>query len=263
MMKQQDPLERELLQMFADKNKKFIYCADAGLGSYHIRTFNSMGGRAFVVTQSVKKLSDTLQEAVFNVHTMDLEAFKKGSHDVTRFIRKKGASKDPCEIDTDKIEKEEKYDGFYAVATNLDDNARDILAVNEQRYKIEDCFRLLKTDFKSRPYFHRKRERIIAHFMICYTALLLYRLLEVTLRKADKSLTARNIIETLQNMQVTNLEEICYASAYTGSRALTALEAVFALKLDRKYYLPGEINKKCKKIYQRFPYNTLKFAIEA
>ena len=60
------PLEKELIQMFGEKKRKFIYCADAGLGSYHIRNFNSMGGRAFVVTQSVKKLSDKLKEAVFN-----------------------------------------------------------------------------------------------------------------------------------------------------------------------------------------------------
>ena len=60
------PLEKELVQMFGEKKNKFIYCADAGLSSYHIRNFNSMGGRAFVVTQSIKKLSDALQQAVFN-----------------------------------------------------------------------------------------------------------------------------------------------------------------------------------------------------
>jgi len=60
------PLEKELLQMFGEKKNKFIYCADAGLSSYHIRNFNSMGGRAFVVTQSIKKLSDPLKQAVFN-----------------------------------------------------------------------------------------------------------------------------------------------------------------------------------------------------
>ena len=60
------PLEKELVRMFGEKKNKFIYCADAGLGSYHIRNFNSMGGRAFVVTQSVKKLSNVLKQAVFN-----------------------------------------------------------------------------------------------------------------------------------------------------------------------------------------------------
>ena len=58
------PLEKKLVNMF--KGKKFIYCADAGLGSLGIRNFNSMGGRAFIVTQSIKKLSGKLQNAVFN-----------------------------------------------------------------------------------------------------------------------------------------------------------------------------------------------------
>jgi hypothetical protein len=343
------PLEKELVKMFGEEKNKFIYCADAGLSSYHIRNFNSMGGRAFVVTQSVKKLSDILKQAVFNdcdyrllsndspvsieklkdfdkkdeknrtlyedkaykiieantlldvglyeekvlnngktknvkskatlrqhviitfsrksmeyqrfirnrqierakriLEKMDPSEYKKGPNDVTRFIKKVEHSKDKYELDIEKIKEEEKYDGFYAIATNLDDNVKDILAINEQRYQIEDCFRILKTDFASRPYFHRTRERIIAHFMICYTALMIYRLLEVKLNRFDKSihLTTRNIIETLQNMQVANISDLCYSAQYTGSKTLSALEGVFALGLDKQYYLPKDLNKKCRK----------------
>ena len=343
------PLEKELIKMFGSGKNKFIYCADAGLSSYHIRNFNSMGGRAFVVTQSVKKLSDVLKQAVFNdcdyrllsddslvsietmktfdkkdeknrllyqdkaykvieantlldvglyeekvlnngktkkvkskatlkqhviitfsrksmeyqrfirnrqierakkiLEKMDPYEYKKGPNDVTRFIKKTNHSKDKYELDLEKIREEEKYDGFYAIATNLDDCVKDILAINEQRYQIEDCFKILKTDFASRPYFHRTRERIIAHFMICYTALLIFRLLEVKLNRFDKStyLTTRNIIETLQNMQVANLSDFCYAAQYTGSKTLSALEGVFDLGLDKQYYLPKELNKKCRK----------------
>jgi len=343
------PLEKELIKMFGSGKNKFIYCADAGLSSYHIRNFNSMGGRAFVVTQSVKKLSDVLKQAVFNdcdyrllsddspvsmemlksfdkkdeknrflyddkaykvieantlldvglyeekvlnngktkkvkskatlkqhviitfsrksmeyqrfirnrqierakkiLEKMDPDEYKKGPNDVTRFIKKVEYSDDKYELDFERIREEEKYDGFYAIATNLDDCVKDILAINEQRYQIEDCFRILKTDFASRPYFHRTRERIIAHFMICYTALLIYRLLEVKLNRFDKSihLTTRNIIETLQNMQVANISDLCYAAQYTGSKTLNALEGVFALGLDKQYYMPKELNKKCRK----------------
>ena len=67
-------------------------------------------------------------------------------------------------------DEEEKYDGYYAVATNLDDPAKDILAISAKRYKIEDCFRIMKTNFCSRPVYHRNKERIIAHFMICCPA---------------------------------------------------------------------------------------------
>lgn len=343
------PLEKELVNMFGEEKNKFIYCADAGLSSYHIRNFNSMGGRAFVVTQSVKKLSDVLKQAVFNdcdyrllsndspvsieelkafdrkdeknralyddraykiieantlldvglyeekilnngktkkvkskavlkqhviitfsrksmeyqrfirnrqierakkiIEKMNPDEYKKGPNDVTRFIKKIDASKDKFELDLEKIKEEEKYDGFYAIATNLDDCVKDILAINEQRYQVEDCFRILKTDFASRPYFHRTRERIIAHFLICYTALLIFRLLEVKLNRFDKNMhfTTRNIIETLQNMQAGNISDVCYSAQYTGSKTLCALEGVFFLGLDKKYYLPKDLNKKCRK----------------
>ena len=345
------PLEKELLKMFEGKRQKFIYCADAGLSSYHIRNFNSMGGRAFVVTQSVKKLSDALKEAVFNdfdykllsddskvsindlkkfdrsdeknlslyndsaykileadtlfdvglydekilsdgrtkkvkskaklkqhviitfsrksyeyqkfirerqverakkiIESKNTDEYKKGPNDVTRFIKKISGAKDKYVLDEEKIAEEAKYDGFYAIATNLDDPASDILAINEQRYKIEDCFRVLKTDFASRPYFHRTRERIIAHFMICYTALLIYRLLEYKVNRFDKSIhfTTRNIIDSLKVMRVANIEDICYAAQYTGSDMLSALEYCFDLGLDKKYYRPKELNAMCRKTY--------------
>ena len=159
-------------------------------------------------------------------------------------MKKSKEDKTQYEIDYARIAEEEKYDGFYAIATNLEDSAKEILAINEQRYKVEECFRILKTDFVSRPYFHRNRERIIAHFMICYTALLIYRLLEVTLNRYDKHLhfTTRNIIETLQNMNVANFADICYSAQYTGSQTLKALETCFSLGLDRKLFLPKVLN---------------------
>ena len=346
------PLEKQLTKMF--KGKKFIYCADAGLGSLNIRNFNSMGGRAFVVTQSIKKLSGALRQAVFNdtgyrllstdepatiqdmkafdkhspenkdlyndriykiipadkafdlglyeekvckngtvrkikskaivpqkvivsfsrkmmeyqrhirsrqierakklLKNLDPDTYKKGPHDVTRFIKRTSSAKsgesvtDNYELDLDVIKGEEKYDGFYAVATNLDDPAKDILGISANRYKIEDCFRVMKTNFSARPVFHQKRERIIAHFMICYTALLIYRLLEKKLDMYGTHFTVNNIIETLDSMDVANVEDMCYMSTYTSSRVCTALNAVTGLGLDKKYYQPKELNKIIKKI---------------
>lgn len=344
------PLEKQLTKMF--KGKKFIYCADAGLGSLNIRNFNSMGGRAFIVTQSIRKLSDTLQQAVFSdtdyhllssdepaaikdmkefdrhdpknwdlyndriykiipadkafdlglyeektgkngsvrkvkskavvpqkiivsfsrkmmeyqryirnrqierakklLKNLDPETYKKGPHDVTRFIKRTSSTKsgekvtDQYTIDQSVIEEEEKYDGFYAVATNLDDSAKDILEVSANRYKIEDCFRMMKTNFSARPVFHQKRERIIAHFMICYTALLIYRLMEKKLDLHGTHYTADTLIETMKSMDVANIEDMCYMSTYTSSEACTALNAITGLGLDKKYYQPKELNKKIK-----------------
>lgn len=346
------PLEQKLIKML--DGKKFIYCADAGLGSLNIRKFNSMGGRSFIVTQSIKKLSNTLKEAVFNdydyrllstdepitikklksfdkkdkinlplysdkaykiieahraidlglyeqkvlkngktrkvkskalltqkiiitfsrkvmeyqryirnrqierakklLKNMDTDSYKKGPHDVTRFIKRVSSSKsgdkvtDLYIIDQSVIDEEEKYDGYYAVATNLEDDAKSIIEISSNRYKIEDCFRVLKTNFSARPVFHEKRERIIAHFMICYTALLIYRLLETKLDAYGTHFTIDNIIETLKNMEVTNTQDMYYQSLYNGSQVLTALNAVFGLGLDKKYYQPKELNKKIRKI---------------
>ena len=344
------PLEKKLTKMF--KGKKFIYCADAGLGSLNIRNFNSMGGRAFIVTQSIKKLSAALQQSVFSdtdyhllssdepavikdmkefdrhdpenrelyndriykiipadkafdlglheekegqngpvrkmkskavvpqkiivsfsrkmmeyqryirnrqidrakklLKNLDPETYKKGPHDVTRFIKRTSSTKsgekitDQYTIDQSVIEEEEKYDGFYAVATNLDDSAKDILEVSANRYKIEDCFRMMKTNFSARPVFHQKRERIIAHFMICYTALLIYRLMEKKLDLHGTHYTADTLIETMKSMDVANIEDMCYISTYTSSDACTALNAITGLGLDKKYYQPKELNKKIK-----------------
>ena len=99
---------------------------------------------------------------------MDPDNFKKGPNDVTRFI-KSDKEKKNYYLDEARIEEEAKYDGFYAVATNIFDmKETEVLDIQSRRYKIEDCFRVLKTNFSSRPVYHRKENRIKAHFLICY-----------------------------------------------------------------------------------------------
>lgn len=338
-------LEKEVIKMTG--NKKFIYCADAGLGSYNIRKFNDMGGRAYIVTQSVKKLGQEIKDIVFNdsnyhllsnddtitlkemrtfdkkdannlslyndfaykvipantamdtglyeekvykngrtkkvktkgtlhqyiivtfsrkmmeyqrtirerqlerakklLRLKDPEKIKKGPNDIRRFLKNTSSDTANYVLDMDKIHEEEKYDGFYAVATNLDDSAKDILAVAQNRYKIEDCFRIMKTNFDARPVFLRKPERIRAHFLICYTALLIYRLMECKLDDNLTHVTTSNLIKTLRNMNVVNMDDMYYKSIYSGSQALDALERCFELQLNRKYYRPSDLNKIAKK----------------
>jgi transposase len=183
-----------------------------------------------------------------------VEDVKKGPHDVTRFIKRASIGKngekasDHYYIDKSIIDNEEKYDGYYAVATNLDDEVKDILAINSQRFKIEDCFRIMKTNFGARPIFHRRRTRIIAHFLICYTALLIYRLLEVRLDQYGKHFTTDEILNTLRNMNVMNVQDVYYAAAYTSSSVCTALNGLFDLGLDKKNYQPKDLNKTIKKL---------------
>ena len=174
---------------------------------------------------------------------MDPDNFKKGPNDVTRFI-KSDKEKKNYYLDEARIEEEAKYDGFYAVATNIFDmKETEVLDIQSRRYKIEDCFRVLKANFSSRPVYHRKENRIKAHFLICYTALLIYRLLEVKLDRNKTHFTTEQIIETLQNMNVVNCSDMYYQACYTGSDVLDSLEQLFDLKLNRKYYQPKTLNK--------------------
>lgn len=325
------------------KNKKLIYCGDAGLGSASIRTFNDMGGRAFIVTQSIKKLSESLQNELLkdegfkllssddkttisklkgfdktdpkNIHLYNDKAYKsvfvdsnidlglieekklkngktklvkskanlkqriiitysrkmaeyqkiirnkqierakiliskgvddirKGPNDIARFIKNANEEKNTYVLDQDRIEQEEKFDGFYAIATNLlNDSAKEIFEINDQRYKIEDCFRVLKTNFDARPVYHRLDNRIVAHFMICYTSLLIYRLLEKKLKEKGYHFTINEILTTLKNMNVSNVKDRFYQADYAGGNVLNALCNTFKLQLDKKYYLPKKLKK--------------------
>ena len=183
----------------------------------------------------------------------DPEAVKKGPNDVKRFMKRTAKTKSgeqaevTYSLDEEKIAEEEKYDGYYAVATNLMDPAKDVLAVSGKRYQIEDCFRVMKTNFDGRPVNHRLRERIRAHFLICYTALLVYRLLEARLDDQGTHVTVEDLITTLKNMNVANIHDIEYMALYNGSKALDALTRLTMLPLDRLHYRPKELNAMIKK----------------
>ena len=107
---------------------------------------------------------------------------KTRQNDFMRFIDKINKTKDGEFADNEtywlktyRIEDEEKYDGYYAVVSNLDDDPCEIIKVNKQRWKIEECFRIMKTEFKSRPVYVQKDERIKAHFITCFLELVIYR----------------------------------------------------------------------------------------
>lgn len=124
------------------------------------------------------------------------------------------------QLNEEKIAEEARYDVFYAVATNPEDSAGEILAVFQKRYQIEECFRIMKTNFNGRPIYHRFPNRIRAHFLICYTALLVYRFLEVWLKENGTHVTPANLIRTLQNLNVANIHDVEYMALYNGSHTL-------------------------------------------
>ena len=110
---------------------------------------------------------------------------RKNPNDPARFIgtmaiTKEGEAADiKSFLDETKISEEAQYDGLYAVCTDLlDDEVGEILKVSEGRWQIEECFRIMKTDFSARPVYLQDKNRIRAHFLICFLALTIYRFLE-------------------------------------------------------------------------------------
>ena len=81
-------------------------------------------------------------------------------------------------INEDLIKEEEKYDGYYALTTNLIGDINQILKIVKDRWEIEESFRIMKSDFLARPVNLSREDRIKAHFMTCFISLFVYRLLE-------------------------------------------------------------------------------------
>lgn len=139
------------------------------------------------------------------------------------------ADKSVFEINKKLIEEEARYNGLYAVCTNLDDDVEDIIKLNHRRWEIEESFRIMKTDFKSRPVYHTRDEMIKAHFVTCYLALVLYRYLEKNL---NEEFTAPEIIETLRDMEVKMEGTDSYIPNYIRTDLTDALHKKFGFRTD-------------------------------
>ncbi len=313
------PLEKKILKDFS--LSKFIVCTDAGLSSTANRKFNDRDGRAFITTQSVKKLKKHLKEwalakegwslegssGKFDLSKIDeteelkqkyqnavfykdrwikedgleqhlivtfslkykdyqrkirqgqidraVKVVDQGAtslkrhrqHDYKRFITKTNvtadgevAEKEIYLIDDTVIEREELYDGFYAVCTNLEDDAPTIAKINQQRWKIEECFRLLKTDFEARPVYLSRKERIEAHFTTCFLALTLFRYLE---KELDGQFTSTEIITQLREMNFLRAPGEGYIPTYTRTDFTDALHHSFGFRTDYEIVTENQMKK--------------------
>jgi hypothetical protein len=307
------PLEQKILSDFGVA--KFVVCTDAGLSSLANRKFNDMGGRAYITTQSVKKLKGYLKGwALFSEHWhlpgdnedydigglyksegeenhMDANAYRdrvfykerwinddglrqrlvvtfslkyrdyqrkirggqvaraeelvrsrptklKKSHpnDYKRFVLRKSVTADGEEakrtvfsIDEDQIAKEEAYDGFYAVCTNLEDDVQEIIKVNRRRWEIEESFRIMKHEFKARPVYLRRDDRIEAHFATCFISLVIFRYLEKFL---GEKFTCCEIVDALRGMGMLDSKGDGYIPAYTRTDLTDALHDMLGERTD-------------------------------
>jgi len=176
----------------------------------------------------------------------------KNQNDPARFIKQTSVTPEGelaeniiFDLDTDRISEEEKYDGFYAVITNLDDNIEEILKVNRQRWEIEENFRIMKSEFEARPVYVRREDRIKAHFLICYLSLLVYRLLE---NKLESKYTCEEILNTLRNMQMTLLSKNSgYTPSYKRTELTDMLHEMFGFHTDYEYISKSSMRSIIKK----------------
>jgi len=296
------PLEEKILADF--KLSKFIVCTDAGLASTCNRKFNDQKDRAFITTQSLKKLKahlkkwaldpigwhldgdaktydireldeekdkdkifykqrwikeDGLEQKLIVTYSLKYKDYhskirnaqieralkvintnptkikKHNQNDYKRFIKRINASegeikeKESYTLDDELIKTEAMYDGFYAVCTNLDEDAAKIARINRQRWQIEECFRILKSEFKARPVHLRRDDRITAHFTTCFISLLMYRLLE---KKLKNKFTSETIIRHLRNMNFQELKGSGYIPTYTRDDFTDAIHEAFGFRTD-------------------------------
>ena len=312
------PLEKKILGEFGCQ--KFIYCSDAGLGAETIREYNHMGERAYIVTQSIRKLKKEEKEwalspqgfkrvsddkpvditklpeddkglyykdepyttkklhqrliityspkyALYQKSIRDKQVERaqkmldsgnakknrQNPNDPARFIGKMAVTKDgeaadiKQYLDEDKIAEEAQYDGLYAVCTDLlDDEVGDILKVSEGRWQIEECFRIMKTDFSARPVYLRDENRIKAHFLICFLALTIYRYLE---KKLDLKYTCEELLDTLKAMNFAEIQEQGFIPLYRREAITDDLHEVCGFRTDYQFITKSKmrtIQKKSK-----------------
>ena len=310
------PLEKKVLEDFGCQ--KFIYCSDVGLGSESIREYNHMGERAYIVTQSIKKLKKDEKEWALNpqgfkrvsddapvditklseddkglyykdepyttkklhqrliityspkyalyqksirdkqieraqkmLDSGNTKKNRKNPNDPARFIgtlavTKEGEAADVKHyLDENKISEEGQYDGFYAVCTDLlDDEVDDILKVSEGRWQIEECFRIMKTDFSARPIYLQDENRIKAHFLICFLALTIYRFLE---KKLGSKYTCEKLLDTLKGMNFAEIQEQGFTPLYKREAITDDLHDVCGFRTDYQFITKSKMRNIQKK----------------
>ena len=313
------PLEEKILEDF--KLSKFIVCTDAGLASNANRRFNDKDNRAFITTQSIKKLKKHLMDWAldpngwhlsgdkkdYNINEIEkdensLELFKDrtffkerwikengleqklivtyslkyrnyqrqirnsqierakvaianksfkldkcNQNDFKRFIKKTNITKDGevaekkvLSLNTDTIKKEEKFDGFYGVCTNLDDDPEEIIKVNQRRWEIEESFRIMKSEFKARPVYLSRDDRITAHFTTCFLSLVILRFLE---KRLNEKYTSSEIINTLKNMNMQKNYDCSYEPIYTRTDLTDDLHEKFGFRTDYEILQESRLKK--------------------
>lgn len=234
----EDPTLYDLSKLDEEKDKNRLFyksrwIKENGLEQQLIVTY-SIKYKAY--TRKIREQQITRAYKTVKKGASDVE--KKGQNDPKRFIKANHATKDGEVADTKEyyidqamIEKEEKYDGFYAVCTDLEDDPERIVSINTHRWKIEECFRIMKTEFEARPVYLHRSERILAHFITCFISLIVYRYLE---KELDGEYSCDEIIRCLRDMNFAKYEGIGYAPVYTRTDLTDVLHEKFGFNTSRE-----------------------------
>ena len=212
--------------------KERIHDGSSVLGQLMIITYSP----AYAIYQKSIRQAQ-LERAEKMVDNSCVKKQRKNPNDPARFVKVTAVTNDGeiasnkvYELDENAFEQEALYDGFYAVCTNLtDDSVSDILSVSEGRWKIEESFRIMKTDFETRPVYVSREDRIKAHFLICYLSLLIFRILE---KKTDRKYTSNELIQTLRSYNLLKIGGEGYIPEYTRTAVTDHLHEVFGFRTD-------------------------------
>ncbi|MBN2876833.1 MAG: IS1634 family transposase [Bacilli bacterium] len=203
-----------------------------------------------------KRYQETIRERQIERATKQIEtkSFSKGNknpNDPARFIQElkttssgEVASQRHLSLDIDKIESERQYDGFYGVVTNLEDDVESIIKINQRRWEIEESFRIMKSEFKARPVYLKNEERIQAHFLTCFMALTLFRILE---KRINESVSAESLIQTLREMDLHPIRGSGYLPLFTRTNLTDKLQKTFGYQLSTEI-IDLDTMKKIKRI---------------
>ena len=186
--------------------------------------------------QYEKSVRDRQIERAKNYLAHPSSVDRRSQTDAKRFIRRTSVTKEGeiaekaiYQIDEAAVAEEARYDGFYAVCTNLDDDPEEIVKINKSRWEIEESFRIMKTEFEARPVYLQRDDRIEAHFLTCFLSLMIYRILE---KQLDEKFTCEEILSTLKEMDVRKLDDHGYIPNYTRTLLTDALHKNAGFRTD-------------------------------
>jgi transposase len=188
-----------------------------------------------------------VQRAVDKVTSNKKPSKRSNPNDPQRFIEESYITKDgeaatesAIALNYDKIAKEAQYDGFYAVVTTLEDSIESIIKINNRRWEIEETFRIMKSEFKARPVYLSKDQRIEAHFLICFIAMVMYRILE---KKTKEQYTVRQLTDTLRSMNVLRIHGEGYIPTFSRTDISDDIQKIFSLELDSEIITTAKMNR--------------------